>query len=183
MTPHDRPDHRCQGVYSAFVDETRRDPTYGLAAAIVCRCELNQVRKVVRLLVRPGQRRVHFSKEQDRGRKAFLSAVVRTPVRAVFVSAVGHPTVARSQCWTTLVPELLARGVDNLRIEHVDGSEERDRQDIRRALAVKGDPGMLTYRHESAAAEPLLWVADAVAWSASASPEWRARVAPILTRF
>jgi hypothetical protein len=168
------------GRYAAFVDETGRGSTYGLAAAIVCRCELATVRQAVRRLVRPGQRRVHFAKEQDRNRKSFLSAVARTSVRALFVATYGRPAIARSECWALLVPELISYGVGELVIESVAGSEDDDRRDIRNALASKGLLEQLTYRHRKPAEEPMLWVADAIAWAAAARAPWRARIASIL---
>jgi hypothetical protein len=108
--------------YAAFVDETGRGSTYGLAAAIVCACQLAAVRQVIRRQVRPGQRRVHFNNEQ------------------------------------------------------------RDRRDIRKALAAKGLVDQLTYQHERSTAEPLLWVADAIAWSALAGRHWRIQITPLFDR-
>ncbi len=188
MSPvsRDRPvRRRCDSCgnpdrFAAFVDETQRDPVYGLAAVIGCACELDDARKAIRRLVRRGQRRIHFTSEQDRGRKAFLSAIARTRVRALYASTVGRPSTARSECWTRLVPTLASLGVSSLCIERQDGAEDRDRRDIRGSLESNELLGSLRYWHEAPASEPLLWVADAVAWSASYGGEWRSRIASIL---
>ncbi|MBV9143340.1 MAG: hypothetical protein JO115_20890 [Pseudonocardiales bacterium] len=128
-----------------FADESVRASRYGIAVVVVCQCRVALVRKVMRGLVRPGLRRVHFSK-----------------------------------CWTKLVPQLVELGVTELTIERVQGGETRDRRDIRAALKAIGQGQELTYQHVDATGEPMLWVADAVAWCAGAGSHWRMRIAPIL---
>ena len=169
--------------YVGFADETARNGRYGIAVAILCSCELDSTRKLVRSLVRRGQRRVHFSKQQDRDRKAFLSAIGRTRVRALFECVTGgSQTESRSTCWSLLVPTLIAMGVRDLRIEPVAGAEDRDRRAIRRAMAKDELLGRMSYRHVDPTDEPLLWIADSIAWSAGFGREWLARVKGILVR-
>jgi hypothetical protein len=169
--------------YVGFADETGRNGRYGIAVAILCSCEVDSARKLVRSLVRRGQRRVHFSKQQNRDRKAFLSAISRTTVHGLFECVAGRPqTDSRSACWSLLVPKLIALGVRDLRIEAVDGAEGRDRKAIRDALAKEGSLERMSYRHVDPAAEPLVWIADSIAWSAGAGGDWLARVRQILVR-
>lgn len=169
--------------YVGFADETGRNGRYGIAAVILCWCALESTRKLVRSLVRRGQRRVHFHKQQDRDRKAFLSAVGRTGVRGVFECVAGRPQAeSRSACWSLLVPRLVELGVRDLRIEAVDGAESRDRKAIRDALVRDDLLDRLSYRHVDPTTEPLLWIADSLAWSAGAGGEWSARIQKILVR-
>jgi hypothetical protein len=100
-------------------------------------------------------------------------------IQAFFATAHGRQIDARSECWIKLVPRLVALGVTELAIERMQGGEARDRRDIRNALKAI-DREDVTYRHVDPAGEPMLWVADAVAWCAGAGSHWRARIASIL---
>ena len=75
-----------------------------------------------------------------------------------------------------LVPQLVELGVIKLTIEQIDqGGEARDRRDIHTALLAISGKSDLTYAHMSPAGEPMLWVADTIAWCAGGA--WRARIA------
>lgn len=165
-----------------FADETFRQGRYGIVVVLVCRCQVVIVRKVVQGSVRPGMRRSHFSKQRDRDRRLFVSQLPQKDLRALYASARGRQTEARSECWRALVPQLVALGVVELTIERMNGGEARDRRDIRTALLAAGGESALAYQHTDPADEPMLWVADAIAWCAGAGSLWRARIASILYR-
>lgn len=173
---------RCCGSHTrhGFVDETARGNSYGIAAVIVCPCRTAALRRTARGHLRRGQRRVHASKQNDADRKLFLDAVIARDVAAIFVVTQGRKLTARSPCWALLMPRLVSAGVTSLVIEGIEGREDHDRRDIRDALLRLGNVGLLAYRHADPATEPLLWVADAIAWAAGAGGHWRARVAPVL---
>jgi hypothetical protein len=40
---------------------------------------------------------------------------------------------------------------------------------------------MLVFEHRSARVEPMLWIADAIAWAYGAGGDWRALVGSIVT--
>ncbi|MGH3720797.1 MAG: hypothetical protein ACRDRI_18515 [Pseudonocardiaceae bacterium] len=61
-------------------------------------------------------------------------------------------------------------------IERLEGVEARDAQDVGDALRKADSLGALSYRHETHRVEPILWLADAVAWAAGARGDWRRRV-------
>ncbi|MGH3753262.1 MAG: hypothetical protein ACRDRP_11295 [Pseudonocardiaceae bacterium] len=67
-----------------------------------------------------------------------------------------------------LVPQLIGLGVIELTIEQIEGSEARDRKYIREALVAMGWKSDLTYAHKDPVGEPMLWVAEAIAWCAGA---------------
>jgi hypothetical protein len=48
----------------AFVDESRRNSTYYVAAAIAVPAQLTRTRRTMRSLLLPGQREIHFYKER-----------------------------------------------------------------------------------------------------------------------
>ena len=166
-----------------FADETRRQGRYGIAVVIVCPCQVEIVCKVIQGSVPPGTRRLHCSKLRPRDRRLVASQLSPENIHALYISARGRQTDARSECWRTLVPQLVGIGVVKLTIEQIDeGGKARDRRDIRNALLAIGRECDLTYAHRDPAGEPMLWVADAIAWCAGAGGTWRARIAPILYR-
>jgi hypothetical protein len=165
----------------AYVDETARGKQYGVAAVLVCSCRRRAVERSLRGAVRPGQRRLHFAKEGNTTRRALLSQIGAMEVSALYVSTQDIEVAARSACLTQLVPKLAKIGVHELVIEQLDGAERRDNHDIRLALASLGAAAVgFTYRHADPHHEPLLWIADAIAWSLGAGGDWARRVQPIM---
>lgn len=165
---------------SGYADETIRSHRYGIAVLIACGCQHGRLRQAARSLLLPGQRRLHFAKEQDRRRRAILSMIASLPVSAVYAAERGDSLDIRSACWHLLVPMLLASNVTNLVIERLAGVEARDERDVGDALWKADMVGMLSYRHEIHRAEPILWLADAVAWATGARGDWQRRITRIL---
>ncbi|MGH4001074.1 MAG: hypothetical protein ACRDTJ_26860 [Pseudonocardiaceae bacterium] len=143
-------------------------------------CQHGHLRQAARSLLLPGQRRLHFAKEQDHRRKTILSVIASLPVSAAYAAERGDSLDTRSACWHALVPMLLASNVNELVIERLAGVEARDEGDVGDALRKADMVGALSYRHETHRAEPILWLADAVAWATGAKGDWQRRVACIL---
>ena len=61
-----------------FVDETKRA---GYVIAAVTVSDTEAIRKIVRALVLPGQRRIHMKHEQARRRRVIVSALAAMQVR------------------------------------------------------------------------------------------------------
>jgi hypothetical protein len=78
-----------------------------------------------------------------------------------------------------MVSPLLDRGVQRLIIESRQGRDQRDRQVLIEELRRLDRPQRFRYVHLPPHGDPLLWVADALAWSHSAGGTWRARIADI----
>jgi len=57
-----------------FIDESKANG-YIIAATVVGDVKLAETRALLRELVLPGQRRIHFAKESDRRRRHVLSAM------------------------------------------------------------------------------------------------------------
>lgn len=164
----------------AFVDESiRRD--YLLAVVLCAPGDLAQVRKALRALLLPGQSSLHFRKEDDRRRRQVLSCLAAQPLTArVFVTASGMPSTARQACLGRATADLLDVGVSRLVVEQSDGDLDRDRRTLYGAVRGRGVPtAEFTYAHLRRQAEPLLWAADAVAWTWARGGSWRARLAPL----
>jgi len=164
---------------SGYADETIRSRRYGIAVLIACGCQRGRLRQAARFLLLPGQRRLHCAKEQDRRRRTILSMIATLPVSAVYAAERGESLDARSACWHALIPMLLASNVSELVIERLAGVEARDEGDVGDALRKADMVGALSYRHETHRAEPILWLADAVAWATGAQGGWQRRIACI----
>lgn len=165
----------------AFVDESvRRD--YLLCAAVVPVGDLTVVRKRLRELCKPGQRRIHMFDESDSRRREILSALTQMELQTHVFEA---PTARRStrhtrdECLRALVPGLLELGVDRLVIESCD-QDRRDRHVIFEALSKLSATEQLTYLHSAPASEALLWVADCVLWAYGRGGDWRRRTQPLI---
>jgi hypothetical protein len=154
----------------AFSDESRRGRTYVVAAVVVETHEVATARAELRRFLRPNQRRIHMGKESGSRRKQFLAIVERAVAGAYVVEvplsgrSIG---AAREAAMRTLARTLVEASVATWHIEWmVDSVERRDR----RAIASEVLDAEITYDHRPPHDEPLLWAADALAWSASRQP-------------
>ena len=150
----------------AFVDESRRNDTYYLAAAVVHPRDLRRLRSGLRRLLFPGQRELHFCKEKQARRKLLLSKVVELEARVDIYRADCRrgEERARQECLTRLTDDLL--DVRGHRVV-LDSRQERDFLDahtITRVLDKRPGESRLVYEHCTSSDEPLLWLADIAAW-------------------
>lgn len=163
-----------------YVDETKR-AGYVLAAVTVD--DPAAVRRVIRGLILPGQRRLHMHNEQARRRRAIVSALATMPIRAtVYDAGRGYRTdrAARSACLATLVEDLAAAGIDTqLVIEQDDSLLHNDRHELYQ-LVHRAAADQLAYRHQRAHEDQLLALPDVVAWCWVRSAEWRRRITPVV---
>lgn len=163
----------------AFVDESIRGQRYLLACVLVETKDLSEVRAAVRSLAAE-RARLHFNKELDATRRSALALFATLPVRAEIVECVrAHGMtefLARDACLTTLVRRLQARGVSRMTIE----SRQDDRDDQRVISKVRRVDSPLAFDHRMGSEEPLLWIADAIAWAYGAGGRWATLAAPTL---
>jgi hypothetical protein len=163
----------------AFVDESIRR-RYLLCAAMVRPENLDDSRRELRMMLLPGQRRLHFSQESAPRRKALLSRMSRMNVQAAIYECAGKEAGARRAGIRLVVQDLVAIGARRLVVESREGRDRVDRRTIRAALFDAGAIDRLGYEHMRPSEEPLLWVADAVAWAYGAGQTWRRRVGGIV---
>ena len=74
-----------EGYWGSLYDESRRNNTYLLAAALVSPGELARFRKFLRGLLMPGQHELHCKKETPSRRKVIASRRGRTGGEHEFV--------------------------------------------------------------------------------------------------
>jgi hypothetical protein len=167
----------------AFVDESRRNSMYYIAAAIVAPAQLAQTRKAMRSLLLPGQREIHFCKEIPRRRRAIADYIARLPVEVeiYYRRCDGHDEPARQACLRRLVDNLLARRAGRLVIDSRQDRDAHDRHTLYDATEKWLQVPELVYEHMSSNRDELLWIADVAAWCYRTGGDWRDRIRPIVT--
>jgi hypothetical protein len=166
------------GVH-AFVDESIR-ASYHLVAAVVEPADLTASRALLRGLRLPGERRLHFQSEGNARRSTVLSALQSVEARAWIYVGRGKAESVRTSAFAALTADLTRVNASRLAIE--SRGELLDRADrLAVARSVAAGTGM-TYEHLLPHEEPLLWLADAIAWCYGAGARWRPRVEPLIER-
>ena len=167
----------------AYVDESIRSGRYLLGTVIVDAHDAGRLRRSVRKLLLPGQRKLHFKTEGNRRRRELIDALGRLDVEAVVYSCrlsndVGAE-VARSRCMAALVRELQGRRCESeLLIESREQLDVLDGVTIRRAR--RPEP-LLSFQHLLPDHDPLLWLPDSFAWAVGAGGDWLRRIGPFVT--
>ena len=148
-----------------FVDENKSSGVL-LAAAHFASHEVVDTRAELRRLLLPGQQRLHFTKERTTRKDQILDVILGTGVRAVIVhsSFDVRPNLQRQQALDQLLVVAAGLRVTRLQIERDDGAMDFDRRSVVKAVksGIFSDDFMYTWLRPSQ--EPLLWVADALAW-------------------
>jgi hypothetical protein len=166
-----------------FVDETKHRG-YLLVASVVVPGDLDSVRRVLRGLVLPGQRRPHMKDENDQRRRSIATAISVSGVTATIYDA-GRPyrneRERRAACLHALVIDAAQRGDAMLVLELDDTLVSWDSQRLIEFTREAGCRDTLRYERRRAASELLLAVPDAIAWCWAKGGDWRRRVEPIVS--
>ena len=164
-----------------YLDETKRA---GYVMAAVTVADPTAVRKVIRGLVQPGNRRLHMVDERPRNRPKIVAALVETEIEVTIYDAVRNYRTdreARAACLAVLVEDLAAAGGPIvLVIEQDDSLVQSDRHELYELGRAAGVTDVLEYRHQRSHDESLLALPDLAAWCWVRSGEWRRRIGPIL---
>lgn len=164
-----------------FVDESKSGD-YLLIATAVEPARLATVRKVIRGLVLPGQRRLHMKSESNPRRRQILSALCEEGEKATIYragSAYKSDIQRRRACLSSMVADIARAGHPKVCLESDETMDERDRRDLARLIKEHACPDLL-YLHERAAQEPLLAVSDAIGWAWARGGDWRRRASPLV---
>ena len=162
-----------------YVDESERRDY--LLCAVLVRTDVGRVRRAVRAMCQPGQRRVHFAKEGPARRRAVLSALAELGVQARIYRSPSGVKRSRELCLDALVGDIATAGAERLVIESRATMDHLDDRVIKAALRRIGT-GELTLGHASAHEEPLQWVPDAIAWAVGRGGDWHRRAEPLLDK-
>ena len=164
-----------------YIDESKRTG-YILAAVTVP--DPAVMRKVIRDLLLPGQRRIHMKHEQPRRRRAIIAALEGTSASATIYDAgrrYSTDRAARVACLGALVEDVANTGdAVQLIIEQDESLVQSDRHELYRLVWQSGVSGLVEYRHQRAYDELLLALPDVSAWCWARSGDWRRRITPML---
>ena len=162
-----------------FVDESKARHLV-LAATVVATDDLAAVRAALRRLLLPGQRRLHFHNEQSARRSRILTTLLGLPVSVRVYETAGVTAQARSGCLRALAADLDALDARRLVLEVDEVFRDDDTVILTAATRRLRARGEFTFDLVPPAAEPLLWVSDAVAWCHARGGHWRRRAAPLI---
>ena len=166
-------------MIEAFVDESSRPGAYLLACITVHPGAANPARTALRAMLLGGERRIHFVNESPQRKRAILASMATLDVRASVYRTPGRSDRTRPKLIDAMVTDLVAMDVRRLVFEsraHLDVYDRRDLRRLRRSGLVSE---ALLYDHMRPHEEPLLWVADAVAWAVGAGGGWGKRISAI----
>ena len=164
-----------------FVDETKR-PNLLVIVAVVPTGAQAALRKALRAQLHPGQRSLHFTKESPRTRQAVLDVLAASSIRYRTYRAdpPSRHVVAREVCLRALARDALVCRPQRIVIEKDDSVQARDERWLADELGPRR--GRSTqFCHMAKHEEPLLWVADAIAWCIQRGQPWAGRVASMST--
>lgn len=168
-----------------YVDESKVGGLI-VCAGVLDPKDVKAARGQMRELVHRGSRRVHMTKERPERRMVIAHTVATLPVQVTIYNARSfapkEELKARQQCLSRLVDDMVEGGATRLVIERDESIEVHDRRALRAAVHARGVQDLIHYEHMRAQDEPLLWVADAVAWCWVKGAAWKDAVDPVVTR-
>lgn len=165
-----------------YIDESIRE-RYILVGHLVAANSVGRVRKAVRSHVLAGQRSIHFVKESDSRRKYLLAQFERLDCTALVVAVSGSdPKVARQIALQEILWRTHEYDVQQIVIELDVSSEAFDRATLLAHNRSVDVPLQIDFEFLTRNSEPLLWVADAVAWAVGRQGFWVKRAASMVTR-
>lgn len=165
---------------SLFIDESKSNG-YRLAVVVVDDSDVTRIRAGVASLRLANQQRIHFTKESDQRRRHILKEMQKLDIRS-FVFLVEGRREAYARAWgLEQVAELCTtEPVQRIVLETDDSLVRSDRRTLYEQLDKRGLRGTVSYGHQRASSEPLLWAPDAVAWSDAKGGEWRRLARPLI---
>lgn len=162
-----------------YVDESKSGAYY-IAAAAAAPGDVAPLEREIRALRHGGRSSIHFNSEGNR-RDLLLRRFSEMDVRvSLYMMRGAKDRVARPALLSQLVGDLVTSRASEVIIERDASLEQADRRIIRERLEHLDAIGDLRYSHVGRSDEPLLWIADAVAWCFQAGGQWPKKVAGIV---
>lgn len=161
-----------------FVDESKKRG-YLFAVAAVHIGDVQRERALMRSFLLHGQSHLHFTKESDGRRRTILHELIKHSTArstVIAVTARVSDVEARRACLAATATIAVERRADRLVFERDDSTHQADR----RFLFPKLRDTEVRYDFMGKREEPLLWMADAIAWCHAAGGRWRALASPLI---
>ena len=154
--------------YRVFVDESEVGG-YSMTAVLIRLSDVQDARRVLRRHLKGTQRAMHFTKERDAVRRAFLDDVISLPIKVQVHTTRSKAREARAACLRSIVRAAdLALCVSIL----LDQDDSVLRSDNRVPREAVGPSREGTYDHLHDHEEPLLWLPDAISWCWNKGGQW-----------
>jgi hypothetical protein len=163
-------------VATLYLDESKAK-NYVFIGVLVQDGEAPRLRKRVAALKMPGQRSIHFVNEGESRRKKLLQEYSELGINAVkVVSTRKNKLDAREDCVRVLVHLAASMGCNSLVFDRDESVISKDELWLKSELRKVNKREPIGFQHLSRHEEPILWVADALAWCDSRGGDWRKRI-------
>jgi len=168
----------------AFIDESTAGD-YLLVCSVVPPGSVNDARSTMRGLLLKGQRSLHMKDESDQRRHNILRTIQSLEPSATLYRARPRdyrgPKGARDACIRQAAHDGVDLRLQRMILDKIDSLVARDRAAIIAGAASAGARVVpFDYDHMQRHEEPLLWIADALAWSYARGGSFRAQAAGLL---
>lgn len=162
-----------------FVDESKRHGFFMVAVSYEAEL-VPSYRSQLRRKLRRGQRRIHFKSERDSTRRQLIDLITAQGAQAyVFVGRSRYEPQARRDCIKAIAVFAAQCEANRLVIELDETQYESDRRILTQIM--QSASARIPWDIQPPANEPMLWVADAIAWCWNhPDPRWRALVKPMV---
>jgi hypothetical protein len=163
-----------------YIDECKQDP-YLLVGVLVAEYDKVSLRKILSSLLLYRQRSIHFKNENSRHKKRVLASLQKHEFQVVvFRHVLTTKLGGRNQTLKRLVSYSLGARVSQLVFELDETSRISDDQMLANCIPLVSGRRLINWEHRLRHQEPLLWVADAVAWCVNRGGEWERLVRPMI---
>ncbi len=165
-----------------YVDESTASE-YLVVCAVISSRDVRPARVAMKALLLPGQRGLHMKNERNRATEILGAVIDLRPWILLCRVPRGVPEMeARRRCVRRLSQEACELGVSRIVLDRIDSVVERDRSWL---IAGAQEAGChappFAYLHQRRHEEPLLWIADAVAWAWSRGGHHRLMIRPLVS--
>jgi hypothetical protein len=161
-------------MQSLFVDECKQN-NFLLVGFAIANFEHQLMRKLLRSQLLPGQRSLHFKTENMRRKKTIIKVLGDSGCQLVVVRClVKGQRTSRLCALKTLINSPLAASCKRIVLELDETVRLQDHEFLKRQTSIN------EWDHRERHQEPLLWVADAVAWCVNRGGEWERMVRPMI---
>jgi hypothetical protein len=164
-----------------YLDESKAK-NYVFIGVLVGDGDAPRLRKRVAALKMPGQRSIHFVKEAESRRRKLIHEISDLGFGAVrFESKDKNQKKARELCIREIVRFAANQGIRSLVFERDESAVKNDEKWLKEAILKTQGIDKLGFVHLRRFEEPLLWVADAIAWCDARGGDWANRVNESIT--
>ncbi len=152
-----------------------------MAAVMVQPGNAAALRKLMVSLLMPRQGHIHFVNERASRRKQILDSLERIGARVRIYRCRGlNPILARALCLSALLDDCARINATSLILERDDSLFKTDEIFLRQGLYRRGLKATLEFRHVGKSEEPIVWIADAVAWSYARGDEYKRKALTLI---